>query len=76
MRIEDIGVARCLVVATTATATATAGKKAEKEAASKEDKAKLRVLISFLRRRKQRFWKGHQPFAGCWFLFCLAAPVG
>lgn len=49
MRIEDIGVARCLVVATTATATATAGKKAEKQAAGKEDKAKLRVLISFLR---------------------------
>lgn len=39
-----------------------AGEGAEKQAASKEAKAKLCVIIPFLWQIKQHFWKGHQSF--------------
>lgn len=53
-----------------------AGEGAEKQAASKEAKAKLCVVIPFLWQIKQHFWKGHQSFARSWSLAPVAAATG
>ena len=70
-KIEDLVVATCLVVATKK-----AGEGAEKQAASKEAKAKLCVIVPFLWQIKQHFWKGHQSFARSWSPAPVAAATG